>query len=67
MTSMASLPTSTKLNELDTSNIEPMAQVLFESRDTLRDDVPRPTLGNANAIANAPLAGAGYFQSPQGD
>jgi aspartyl-tRNA(Asn)/glutamyl-tRNA(Gln) amidotransferase subunit C len=54
-----------KLNELDTSNVEPMAQVLFESQDTLRDDVPRPTLGTANAIANAPLAGAGYFKVPK--
>ena len=54
-----------RLNELDTSNVEPMAQVLFESPDALRDDLPRPTLGTADAIANAPLAGAGYFKVPK--
>jgi Asp-tRNA(Asn)/Glu-tRNA(Gln) amidotransferase C subunit len=27
--------------------------------------VPRPTLGTADAIANAPLAGAGYFKVPK--
>jgi aspartyl-tRNA(Asn)/glutamyl-tRNA(Gln) amidotransferase subunit C len=62
-----------KLNELDTSNVEPMAQVLEASGDTasgdhqstLRDDVERPPLGNALALANAPLAAAGYFKVPK--
>jgi aspartyl-tRNA(Asn)/glutamyl-tRNA(Gln) amidotransferase subunit C len=55
-----------KLNELDTSGVEPMAQVLAESsNDHLRADEERPPLGNAAAIANAPLAGAGYFKVPK--
>ncbi len=55
-----------KLNELDTSNVAPMAQVLVESDgDGLRADVERPPLGNAAAIANAPVAGAGYFKVPK--
>jgi aspartyl-tRNA(Asn)/glutamyl-tRNA(Gln) amidotransferase subunit C len=55
-----------KLNELDTSGVEPMAQVLAESSsDHLRADEERPPLGNAAAIANAPLAGAGYFKVPK--
>lgn len=53
-----------KLNELDTADVAPMAQVLVESQ-ALRDDVEKPTLGNHNAIANAPLAGSGYFKVPK--
>ncbi len=56
-----------KLNELDTSQVEPMAQVLYEAEETatLRDDVEGPTLGAEAALANAPLAGAGYFKVPR--
>ena len=56
-----------KLNELDTANVEPMAQVLFDagSESTLREDVERPPLPNADAVANAPLAGQGYFKVPK--
>ncbi len=59
-----------KLNELDTSDVEPMAQVLDHSGQTagetatLRTDLERPPLGNAAALANAPLAGNGYFKVP---
>ena len=56
-----------RLNEIDTSGVEPMAQVLFDSGETatLRDDIPVPPLGNAAALANAPDSGAGYFKVPQ--
>jgi len=56
-----------KLNELDTENVEPMAQVLFETEAaaTLRPDVPVPPLGNQQALANAPQPGAGYFKVPK--
>ena len=56
-----------KLNELDTSNVEPMAQVLYDAEETatLREDQERPPLGNHEALANAPLAGAGYFKVPK--
>ena len=55
-----------KLNELDTSNVEPMAQVLHTSGDTtLRDDVEGATFTNAVALANAPLSGAGHFKVPK--
>jgi aspartyl-tRNA(Asn)/glutamyl-tRNA(Gln) amidotransferase subunit C len=55
------------LNELDTTNIQPMSQVLFEAEETatLREDRERPTLGNHDALANAPLAGSGYFKVPK--
>lgn len=56
-----------KLNELDTSAVEPMAQVLYEAGETatLRDDVERPPLGEEAALANAPLSGAGHFKVPR--
>jgi aspartyl-tRNA(Asn)/glutamyl-tRNA(Gln) amidotransferase subunit C len=54
------------LNELDTGGVEPMAQVLFDAPETatLREDRPRPGLGNEIATANAPLTTAGYFKVP---
>jgi aspartyl-tRNA(Asn)/glutamyl-tRNA(Gln) amidotransferase subunit C len=56
-----------KLNEIDTSGVEPMSQVLFETGETatLRDDVPATPLGNQAGLANAPLPGAGYFKVPR--
>jgi aspartyl-tRNA(Asn)/glutamyl-tRNA(Gln) amidotransferase subunit C len=56
-----------KLNELDTTNVEPMAQVLYEADEiaTLRADVEGPTLTNVDAVANAPLTGGGYFKVPR--
>jgi len=55
------------LNELDTSAVEPMAQVLFEGEETatLRQDLDRPGLGSQVALANAPLSGAGCFKVPR--
>ena len=55
------------LNELDTSNVAPMAQVLSDAEPsaTLRDDNARPPLGNTPALANASLTGAGYFKVPK--
>jgi len=56
-----------KLNEIDTTGIEPMAQVLYDTEETatLRADIPAPPLGNAAALANAPQPGAGYFKVPK--
>ncbi len=56
-----------KLNELDTTGVEPMAQVLYEAGETatLRDDVERPSLDNRTALANAPQPGGGYFKIPK--
>jgi aspartyl-tRNA(Asn)/glutamyl-tRNA(Gln) amidotransferase subunit C len=57
-----------KLNELDTTNVEPMAQVLFDAASetaTLREDVERPPFANAEAVANAAVSGGGYFKVPK--
>jgi len=55
------------LNELDTSNVQPMAQVLYEAEETatLREDRERTPLDNATALLNAPQAGAGYYKVPK--
>jgi aspartyl-tRNA(Asn)/glutamyl-tRNA(Gln) amidotransferase subunit C len=55
-----------KLNEIDTSAVEPMAQVLYAAEETatLRVDREVTPLDNAAAVANAPAAGAGYFKVP---
>ncbi len=55
-----------KLNELDTTGVEPMAQVLFETGTgtTLRDDVEHQPLGQDAALANAPVSGAGCYKVP---
>lgn len=56
-----------KLSELDTTHVEPMAQVLYEAEETaaLRDDRECVPLSNHDALANAPLAGGGYFKVPK--
>jgi aspartyl-tRNA(Asn)/glutamyl-tRNA(Gln) amidotransferase subunit C len=56
-----------KLNELDTSGVEPMAQVLYDAEETatLREDRERPVLGSDIALANAPMAGSGCFKVPK--
>jgi aspartyl-tRNA(Asn)/glutamyl-tRNA(Gln) amidotransferase subunit C len=55
-----------KLKELDTSDVEPMAQVFSkDTTDTLREDVERPPLSNADAVANAPVTSGGYYKVPR--
>ena len=56
-----------QLNQLDTSGVEPMSQVLYDADETatLREDLERTPLSNAEAMANAPVAGQGYFKVPK--
>ena len=56
-----------KLNELDTANVEPMAQVLFDAEETatLREDRERAPLANADAVGNAPVTSGGYYKVPK--
>jgi len=56
-----------QLNELNTDQVGPMAQVLFEEDEiaSLREDVPHHPLSNAEALANAAASGAGYFKVPK--
>jgi aspartyl-tRNA(Asn)/glutamyl-tRNA(Gln) amidotransferase subunit C len=52
-----------RLKELDTEAIPPTAQVV-EVANTLREDVPRPCLSQAEALANAPATVDGFFRVP---
>ena len=55
-----------KLNELDTSQVEPMAQVTFGGLEnpSLRQDEPCRTFSRDEALANAPEQDAGLFKVP---
>jgi aspartyl-tRNA(Asn)/glutamyl-tRNA(Gln) amidotransferase subunit C len=52
-----------RLQQLDTADIPPTAQVV-EVASTLREDEPRPCLSQADALANAPAAVDGFFRVP---
>lgn len=56
-----------ELNELNTANVEPMAQVLYDADETatLREDIPYVCLSNDEALANAPQKSGGYFKVPK--
>lgn len=49
------------LQQVDTSHVAPTPFVL-PLRSVLRDDEPRPSLSNAQALANAPAAANGFFK-----
>ena len=53
-----------KLNELDTDNVEPLAHCL-PVHNIFREDVPRPSLSNDAALANAPEREDEYFKVPK--
>ena len=55
-----------KLNELDVTHVEPMAQVTYPSSEnpSLRSDSSRKTFEQVEALANAPEPGAGAFKVP---
>ena len=66
-----------RLNELDTANIEPMAQVASRSSEgdetsgtqgfahAMRADEPRPSLPHEEALRNAPASDGVFFKVPK--
>jgi len=56
-----------KLNQLDTSRVEPMAQVTLGGPENraLRPDQPQRTFSRDEALANAPEPGGDYFKVPR--
>ena len=52
------------LNELDTSDVEPMAHAV-ELSNVFREDEERPSLSCEAALANAPKSDGRYFLVPQ--
>lgn len=53
-----------KLNELNTDAVEPLAHCL-PVYNVLREDTPRPSLSNEQALANAPDTEDVYFKVPK--
>lgn len=56
-----------KLNQLDTSQVEPMAQVTTSASENapLRADAARRTFGQQESLANAPEGDGACFKVPQ--
>lgn len=56
-----------KMNELDTSAVEPMAQVTYPGSEnaSFRADQARRNFDQDQALANAPEQGAGCFKVPR--
>jgi aspartyl-tRNA(Asn)/glutamyl-tRNA(Gln) amidotransferase subunit C len=58
-----------RLNELDTTNIPPMAQVSGAANDgkpaAWREDSPRPSLPHEAALMNAPETDGEFFEVPK--
>ena len=53
-----------KLSELPTENVLPTTYAL-PVENVFRDDTPRPSLTNEEALANAPESDDGYFKVPR--
>ena len=59
------------LNELDTTNVPPMAQISDElsgggkSAVSWREDVPVPCLPHSEALKNAPVTDGEFFKVPK--
>ena len=56
-----------KLNELDTSEVEPMAQVLYQARENaaFREDVVGPSLPREQALGEAPESDGSLVKVPK--
>jgi len=65
-----------RLNELDTSDVPPMAQISVrfgqveiepgsESAQASREDIPVPSLPHAEAMKNAPESDGEFFKVPK--
>ncbi len=57
-----------QLNELDIEEIEPMLGGLTDegaATDTTREDIPRESFAQQDALKEAPSAVAGHFQVPK--
>ncbi len=62
-----------RLNQLDTSNVEPMAQVAArygagnaeDFANAMRPDEPRPCLPHDEALRNAPKSDGVFFKVPK--
>jgi len=53
-----------KLNELDTTGVEPLIYMTDES-NVLREDVVKETITQKEALLNAPKKDSDYFKAPK--
>ncbi len=53
-----------KLNELDTTNVEPLSQVL-DLANVMREDEVKPSLSRDDALRNAPARTEEFFKVPK--
>ena len=53
-----------KLQQLDTTGVEPMAHAV-EIHNVLAADTPQPSLSSAEALANAPQRDGDFFKVPK--
>lgn len=53
-----------KLNEVDTSNVEPLTHMSAEL-NVFREDVVQPHLDHKKALVNAPKKDSDYFRVPK--
>jgi aspartyl-tRNA(Asn)/glutamyl-tRNA(Gln) amidotransferase subunit C len=53
-----------KLNEIDTSHVEPLTHMSQEV-NVLREDEVKPPLSHDRALANAPKKDSDYFRVPK--
>lgn len=53
-----------KLNELDTTNVEPLSQVI-ENQNVFRDDEVKPSIPTTEALKNAPDKTDEHFKVPK--
>ena len=53
-----------KLNELDTSKVEPLSQVI-ELQNVFREDVVKPSIATEEALKNAPAKTDKFFKVPK--
>ena len=52
------------LNEIDTSQVEPLTH-MSEEVNNVRDDVAKPPLSHERGLVNAPKRDADYFRVPK--
>lgn len=53
-----------QMNEVDTSNVKPMTQVV-DLVNVMREDVPHQEISKADLMANAPEEENGFFKVPK--
>ena len=53
-----------KLNEIDTSNVDPLIHMSTEL-NVLREDTPKPHLSHEDALKNAPKKDSNYIRVPK--